>query len=201
MTVTAPRRIPTTINTKIVGTTFEGRQAKLARCQELGIQTLYLRRDYANPYDPEAVAVEAHLVDSAGNISEVVQLGYLSNSDRMCLVCGKMMDGLAFSKTKTVKCPECNKLSLSDGSGSSTCPECSTVFKTENAKTIVCPTCYSTDWVRDGLASVVSRVISSGVNYRVRVLDYTGGTVDDKGKTKSRGCNIRLEQLEDDKEI
>lgn len=199
MAVSVPNtrpKYPKQVNSKIVGTTFEGRQEKLARCQREGVQVLHLRLDYANKFDPDAVAVEAHLEN------EVIQLGFLSNSDRACVVCGRMLDGAAFSRSKIVKCPDCGKNFQFTKAGVVECPECNKPFKTEEHKTIPCPTCYGDEWIRDGLASVVSRAMRNGVEYMVRVQEYTGGDINEKtGKTKTRGCNIKLEQLEKDQPV
>lgn len=193
-------RFPSKVNTKIVGTTFEGRQEKLKLCEQQGIQVLSLRRDYTNQYDPEAVAVEAK-VKSNNEEEETIQLGYLSNSDRMCIVCCRMMDGAQFSRSRTVKCPQCSEHFIYSKAGDVACPKCGTHFKTENAKVVTCPTCYGDDWVRDGLASVISKAMQAGIQYSVRVTAYTGGDLDSKGKQKTRGCNILIEQLEKDKPV
>lgn len=187
--------------TKIVGTTFEGRQGLLKAAAEHDIRLLKLVRDPDNPYDPNAVAVEAPVYKDGVEVQSV-RLGFISNSDRMCIVCGKMVDGLAFSRTRTVKCPRCGNVSQYTTKGMMTCPSCKDTFDTDAAKTVTCPTCLGDEWVRDGLATLVARAMDEGIEYQCRVLEYTGGETDPKtGKTKTRGCNIQIEQLKKDQPV
>ena len=99
---------PGKVNTKIVGTTFEGRQELLAQCRRQGVRELRLVPDPMNRYDPCAVGIEAEIRDSDGNL-KTVRLGFLSNSDRVCSDCGKVVGGALFERSRTISCPNCCK--------------------------------------------------------------------------------------------
>lgn len=125
MTVEAPAvqnadEFPVKVKTKIVGTTFENRQAILRACKARNIQLLEVVHDSQNPVDPFAVALEATFrgwvttcadcgkslmgpqkqdkcsACASENVvcneqDKVLRLGYLSNSERTCM--GSLQDG------------------------------------------------------------------------------------------------------------
>lgn len=111
---------PVKVYTKIVGTTFDNRQAILRACKARNIQILDVIHDYENPVDPFAVALEATFrgwvttcASCGKNVmnpqktdkcaqcgsdqvvcneqDKVLRLGYLSNSERTCM--GSLQDG------------------------------------------------------------------------------------------------------------
>lgn len=94
----------TKVFTKIVGTTFDGRQALVAQARYSKIKVLRLVRDYENKYDPNAIAVYADMLDGTGQ-PEPVQLGYISNAVYVCNACGFLMDGRGRGAPKA--CAEC----------------------------------------------------------------------------------------------
>lgn len=195
---------PKKINTKIVGTTFEGRQLFLAECRKQGIRKLNLIPDPLNKYDSYAVAVEAQIRRPSGT-TKTVRLGYISNSDRVCSDCGTMVGGSAFERSKTIQCPGCGYafgfddnviISGPDGDAAIICPQCGNDVELHANKLVVCPKCGGTDFGRAGLATRLFRAIAAGISYTVRVEDYTGGDVGPGGKVKTLGCNIRIERVE-----
>lgn len=78
-------KIPTKFFTKVVGTTFEGRQAYIKLAKEAGVTQVNLRREPTNPYDGFAIAADVILPTG-----EELQLGYISNKERECNKCGKI---------------------------------------------------------------------------------------------------------------
>lgn len=193
ITDTWPRRV----HSKIVGTTFEGRQEILARCKQLGIQRLELIREPENRYDTHAVAVEAQVG------RHHLKLGYLTNSDRLCCDCGNLVGGSLFDRSRTLRCGECGHcFGYSDpvitrrGNGESMieCPSCGSSVDLWSAKVVPCPNCGGIEYGRGGLATRLSRAMAAGFNYEVRVMEYTGGDLGPDGKSKSLGCNIRIER-------
>lgn len=194
---------PLKVNTKIVGTTFEGRQELLAECRRQGVKQLKLVPDPMNKYDPCAVGVETEIQDNDGR-PKTIRLGFLSNSDRVCSDCGKVVGGALFEKSKTVQCPSCCKgfgyddrviYQGTDGETAIECPRCGNDVDLHANKLVVCPSCGGTDFGRAGLATRFFRALAAGVQYRVCVADYTGGDIGPDGKRKSLGCNIRIERV------
>lgn len=200
------KKYPDNVNTKIVGVTHEGRQELLSRCQQLNIKTLEVVRDPLNRYDPDAVALEA-VVIMGGRELERMRLGFVSNSERSCMTCGKLVDGGSFLRSRTVKCPACGHLFQFTKAGTVTCQNeltdrsgakyvCGRVFETDMCKTVVCPTCFGDTFTRSGVASQIAEAMDAGVRYYCEIQDFTGGEPDEKGKMKTRGCNVRIYQME-----
>jgi hypothetical protein len=197
MTAPTKPKYPKKVQTKIVGVNFEGRQALLEKAAQHNIKVLELIPEPTNEYDADAIQVVAPVFDSDGKRTGGVQLGYISNSDRMCIVCGKMTDGASFSRSKTAKCPHCAYVFPFAKGGQIECPKCKKFLDTDLSKTVTCPTCMGDEWVRDGLATLLCRAMEAGVKYTCIVSEYTGGDVSEKtGKTKCRGCNIKVEAVE-----
>ena len=194
----AKTRYPKRIMTKIVGTSFEGRQRLLEKAELHDIRILDLVPDGGNPAhgDPYAIAVEAPVYRRDIKVNSV-RLGFVSNADRMCVICGRMMDGPSFSRSKVVKCPECAlSQPFCDTGDTHTCTGCATVMDVRPNKTVACPTCGSEDWARDGLATLITASMRAGNLYSCRVQEYTGGEINERtGKKKSLGCNIIIEQI------
>lgn len=204
--VMTPRETwPGTVRTKIVGTTFEGRQDILAECRHQGIERLELIPEPRNRYDPCAIAVCARL--RHGNTgTRLVQLGYLSNSERVCSDCGNLVGGSLFERSRKLRCPECSAffgyddpvvVAGSDGASCMECPACGCSSDLSLAKVVICPRCGGIDFGRGGLATRMSRALAAGIVYTVRALDYTGGDSGPDGKQKSMGCNIVVEREDD----
>ena len=191
-------KYPKKIMTKIVGTSFEGRQKILEKAEQHDIKILDLVPDGNNPShgDPYAIAIEAPVYRRGIKVKSV-RLGYVSNSDRMCSVCSRMMDGPAFFRSMTVKCPECGvSQPFGDTSDTHTCTSCATVMDVRPNKTVTCPTCGGEDWARDGLATLITASMRAGNIYSCTVQEYTGGDINPRtGKKKSLGCNIVIEQI------
>jgi len=194
---------PKRVNTKIVGTTFEGRQQLLSECRKQGVRELKLVPDPMNKFDPCAVGVEAQIFDTDGN-PRTIRLGFLSNSDRVCSDCGTMVGGSLFERSKTIQCPSCGcafgfddkvLISNSDGELALECPRCSDEVELHANKLAICPRCGGIDFGRAGLATRIFRAIAAGVEYQVRIEDYTGGELRRDGERKSLGCNIRIERV------
>lgn len=195
---------PKKCHTKIVGCTFEGRQDILAACRDQGITELELVRDPLNRFDPHAVAIKASVRDDQGR-AKPVQLGFLSNSDRICCDCGAVVGASLFKQSRQLRCPECSEEFgyddpvVSRGPGGTAvmlCPGCGEDVELDLAKVVVCPNCGGTDYGRGGLATRFSRALAAGIRYRVQVMEYTGGEVGRDGKARSMGCNIRIEKIE-----
>lgn len=189
---------PHKVRTKIVGTTFEGRQDILDQCRRQNVKNLRLLPEPMNKYDPYAVAVVAEIRDADGS-QKTVQLGYLSNSERVCSDCGQIVGGSYFEKSKTIQCPRCCKgfgyddrviISGPDGEPAIECPRCGSDVELHANKLVVCPSCRGTDFGRAGLATRFARALAAGVQYEVIVTDYTGGELGPGGKIKTLGSNI-----------
>lgn len=195
---------PRKCHTKIVGTTFEGRQEILATCRDQGVTELELVRDPLNRYDPHAVAIMANIRDVQGQ-AKSVQLGFLSNGDRICYDCGAVVGALLFKQSRRLRCPECSvEFGYDDpvvsrgpnGTAVMLCPGCGEDVELDLAKVVVCPSCSGTDYGRGGLATRFSRTLAAGIRYRVQVMEYTGGEIGRDGRARSMGCNIRIEKIE-----
>lgn len=193
---TWPRRV----HSKIVGTTFDGRQEILAECRRLGVQRLELVREPDNRYDNHAVAVEAQVGRNR------LRLGYLSNSDRLCHDCGNLVGGSLFDRSRTLRCQECGHVfgytdpvvgRRDNGETFVECPKCSESVDFWNAKVVACPDCGGIEYGRGGLATRFSRALAAGIHYDVRVMEYTGGDAGSDGKLKSMGCNIVIQRREE----
>lgn len=203
-TATMPDTFPKRFNTKVVGTTFEGRQQLLAECRRQDIRDLELVPDPTNRYDSHAVAVEARMVSDSGR-AVTVRLGFLSNSDRVCSDCGKLVGAALFEKSRQLRCPECDfEFGYDDpvvtrgpsGISQMLCPRCGEDVELGLAKVVSCPGCGGTDFGRGGLATRLSRALAAGIHYRAWVEDYTGGDSTSDGRQRSLGCNIRIERIE-----
>ena len=195
---------PKRCHTKIVGTTFEGRQELLARCRDQGVRDLELVPDPLNRYDPYAVAIEARINDESGNPTNI-RLGFLSNSDRICSDCGTLVGGPMFERSRRLRCNDCGRefgyddqVVTQDGNGVPIieCPGCHSSVDLGLSKVVVCPNCEGNDFGRGGLATRFSRALAAGVRYSVRVMEYTGGDIAPSGRQKSLGCNIRIQRSE-----
>lgn len=196
---------PLKVRTKIVGTSFEGRQDLLAECRRQGVRQLKLVPDPMNKYDPCAVGIEAEILDVEGKPKNI-RLGFLSNSDRVCSDCGQVVGGAYFEKSRTISCPSCCKgfgfedrviTQGADGDPVIECPRCGNDVELHANKLVVCPSCKGTDFGRAGLATRFFRALAAGIKYEVRVIDYTGGDIGSNGKKKSLGCNIRIEKIKE----
>jgi len=191
--------------TKIVGTSFNNRQALLEKVKVEDIKTAFLELDPANPYDPDAVIVVTRLRDG----SEVI-LGHIQNGDRLCLgvtngkECGAIIDGATVSHSRTVRCPRCSKMFFADRTNTVLVPDdpdrkkivtcsCGTRFAF-GLHNIYVHSCGCSEQARVGLASRIAESMRSGIVYTVQILEVTGGEVED-GKQHSLGCNIRIEAL------
>lgn len=203
MPVSVPAAVdqyPRRVHTKIVGTTFEGRQDLLAECKLQGVTELRLVPDPHNRFDCNAIAIEANITDR-NDSTQTVRLGYLSNSDRVCSDCGQLVGAGLFDRSRTLRCGECDHVfGYSDpvvgrrNSGETfvSCPKCGDTVDMELAKLVICPGCGGSDFGRGGLATRFSRALAAGVQYRVRVMEYTG-----RENGKSLGCNIAIQRVED----
>jgi hypothetical protein len=69
------------------------------------------------------------------------------------------------------------------------CLDCSKEFARVDPQVEVCPDCGGT-LAREGLASTLARFIDQGIEYKARILDFTGG-----GELKCNGCNILIERV------
>ncbi|MHB1455389.1 MAG: hypothetical protein ACYC0V_00580 [Armatimonadota bacterium] len=190
-------RYPKRVITKIVGASFDGRQRILEKAALHNIKTLELVPDGNNLShgDRNAIAVEAPVYRHGIKVKSV-RLGFISNADRTCVVCGKMVDGQAFSRSKSVRCPSCSLSQLFLDGETHTCTACATVMDIRQNKSFVCPTCGNEEWARAGLATLLTESMRAGNKYTCRVQEYTGGDIDEKtGKKKSLGCNIVIEFL------
>ncbi|MHB1455322.1 MAG: hypothetical protein ACYC0V_00245 [Armatimonadota bacterium] len=190
-------KYPKKIMTKIVGTSFDGRQRLLEKAELHDIRVLDLVPDGNNPShgDPNAIAVEAPVYKNGIKVRSV-RLGFISNADRTCIVCGKMVDGQTFTRSKSVKCPECSMVQPCESNETHTCTGCGSIIDVYKNKTATCPTCASEEWARDGLATLLTEAMRAGNIYTCRVQEYTGGDINERtGKKKSLGCNIVIEIL------
>lgn len=79
---------PGNFHTKLVGTTFEGRQEAIARCRNMRVKNIKLTREPFNRWDDNAIAVEATFRNEQGDL-ETIQLGYIANAESACRSCGK----------------------------------------------------------------------------------------------------------------
>ena len=190
---------PRRLHTKIVGTTFEGRQSLLTECKRQGIADIRLVRDPSNRYDPFAIAVEADLNQEDGGIKSV-QLGFLSNSEHFCADCGAIVGNALFHNSRKIRCRECGMVfKLGQDNSHTACPNpsCRTAVEVASSKVVICPRCGGVDFGRGGLATRISRAMASGVEYRASVTEYTGGDGYAGGQQqRSMGCNVLIERIE-----
>jgi hypothetical protein len=194
--------------TKLVGTTFNNRQALLARIKAENIETIILAREPSNMYDPEAITASVTLRDGT-----MAVIGHIQNSDRMCLgtlangkECGAIIEGSIVSKSRTVACPGCGLLFTADKFNTiiqmegqdkvkwTKCAACHTQFRF-NKNNVFVHSCGCYQNVRCGLASSLCRALEEGLQYTARILEVTGGELADDGKIRSYGCNIRIEAV------
>jgi uncharacterized Zn-finger protein len=192
--------------TKLVGTTFNNRQALLARVKAENLETIILAREPSNMYDPEAITASVTFHDGTTAV-----IGHIQNSDRMCLgtlkngqACGAVIEGSIVSKSRTVACPGCGLLFTADKYNTvikldgpdkikwTTCSVCNTQFR-YNKHNIFVHSCGGYQNVRCGLASSLCRGMEEGLEYSARILEVTGGEIGEDGKQHSLGCNIRIE--------
>jgi hypothetical protein len=192
--------------TKLVGTTFNNRQALLARVKAENLETIILTREPSNMYDPEAITASVTFRDGTTEI-----IGHIQNSDRMCLgtlkngqPCGAIIEGSIVSKSRTVACPGCGLLFTADKYNTvvklegqdkvkwTRCASCKTQFR-YNRHNIFVHSCGCYQNVRCGLASTLCRGMEEGIEYIARILEITGGDVGEDGRLHSYGCNIRIE--------
>lgn len=196
--------------TKLVGTTFQGRQELLRRLKEEQLQTATLEREPTNPYDPDAILVTVVFRDGTK-----AAVGHIQNSDRKCLgtlangkECGAIIEGGAVNKSRTVKCPGCSTMPFTadkdnttvvlegtDKVKYTTCPNCGTTFKF-NMHNVYVHSCGCSEQARVGLASTICRAMEAGRAFTVRILEVTGGDIGEDGKQRSFGCNIFVEKDE-----
>lgn len=194
--------------TKLVGTTFNNRQALLARVKVEKIETIILAREPNNLYDPEAITASVTFRDGTSAV-----IGHIQNSDRMCCgtlkdgrPCGAIIEGNVVSKSRTVACPGCGLLFTADKYNTTIrmegqdrilwtkCSVCNTVFRF-NKHNIYVHSCGCYQQVRCGLASALCRGMEDGIQYTAKVLEVTGGDVGEDGKLRNLGCNIRIEAV------
>lgn len=149
---------PKTIRTKIVGTTFEGRQDILAECRRQGVEALSLVPEPTSRYDPHAIAVEAQITSDSGRV-KTARLGFLSNSDRICSDCGMVVGGALFEKSRRLRCPECGQEFGYDSPVVTAgrdrvpvieCPGCGSSVELGLAKVVHCPSCGGTTSAEEG---------------------------------------------------
>ena len=194
--------------TKLVGTTFNNRQALLARIKAENIETIILAREPSNMYDPEAITASVTLRDGT-----MAVIGHIQNSDRMCLgtlangkECGAIIEGSIVSKSRTVACPGCGLLFTADKFNTviklegmdkvkwTKCAACNTEFRF-NKHNVFVHSCGCYQQVRCGLASSLCRGMEEGIEYAGRILEVTGGELGEDGKLRSYGCNLRIEAV------
>jgi|GEM_PF-1583345 len=192
--------------TKLVGTTFNNRQALLARVKAENLETIVLAREPSNMYDPEAITASVTFRDGTTAV-----IGHIQNSDRMCLgtlvngkECGAIIEGSVVSKSRTVACPGCGLLFTADKYNTvvklegqdkvkwTTCSVCNTQFRFNKQNLYICQ-CGCSQNVRCGLASSLCRGMEEGLEYSARILEVTGGELGEDAKQHSLGCNIRIE--------
>ncbi len=192
--------------TKLVGTTFNNRQALLARVKAENIEDIILTREPSNQFDPEAIQASVAFLDGTTAV-----IGHIQNSDRMCLGtlkngkdCGAIIEGSIVSKSRTVACPGCGLLFTADKYNTviqmegedkvkwTKCAACNTQFRF-NKHNIYVHSCGCYQQVRCGLASALCRGMEEGIQYIGRILEITGGDTGEDGKLRSYGCNIRIE--------
>ncbi len=192
--------------TKLVGTTFNNRQALLARVKAEHLEDIILTREPSNIYDPEAITASVTFRDRTTRV-----IGHIQNSDRMCLgtlangkECGAIIEGSIVSKSRTVACPGCGLLFTADKFNTTiqmegqdkvkwtTCTTCNTKFRFNRHNKFV-HSCGCWESVRVGLASTLCRGMESGYAYKGSILEITGGDIGEDGKPHSFGCNIRIE--------
>jgi len=194
--------------TKLVGTTFNNRQALLARVKQENLETIILTREPSNVYDPEAIQASVKFLDGTTAV-----IGHIQNSDRMCLgtlangkECATVIEGSIVSKSRTVACPGCGLLFTADKFNTSIqmedqdkvkwtrCSACHTQFRF-NKHNIYVHSCGCYQQVRCGLASSLCRGMEEGIEYTGRILEVTGGNIGEDGKPRSYGCNIIIEAV------
>jgi hypothetical protein len=103
---------------RIVGTTFGEKdsngiplkQRYLAKLKEKDIKSLRLVREPDNPYDPNAISIHADF--GSGDVA----LGFVKNSDRVCIGCAS-----EFKKADSDECPKCKGVLLREGLASTIC--------------------------------------------------------------------------------
>jgi hypothetical protein len=193
---------------KLVGTSFGGRQALLARVKQENLEDIILTREPSNQYDPEAIQASVTFRDGSTEV-----IGHIQNSDRLCLgtlkngqACGAVIEGSIVSKSRNVACPGCGLLFLADKFNTvikmegqdkvkwTKCSACHTQFRF-NKHNVYIHSCGCYQQVRCGLASALCRGVEEGIVYTARILEITGGDVGEDGKLHSYGCNIRIEAV------
>jgi len=191
---------------KLVGTTFNNRQALLARVKAENLEDIILTREPSNMYDPEAIVASVIFRDGTPAV-----IGHIQNSDRMCLgtlangkECGAIIEGSIVSKSRTVACPGCGLLFLADKYNTiiqmegqdkvkwTKCSACNTQFRF-NKHNVYVHSCGCFQQVRCGLASSLCRGMEEGLEYIARILEVTGGDTGEDGRLHSYGCNILIE--------
>jgi len=194
--------------TKLVGTTFNNRQALLARVKAENLEQINLTREPSNMYDPEAITASVTFRDGTTAV-----IGHIQNSDRMCLgtlangkECGAIIEGSVVSKSRTVACSGCGLLFTADKYNTviklegndkvkwTKCAACHTEFRF-NKHNVFVHSCGCYQQVRCGLASSLCRGMEEGLHYTARILEITGGELGEDGKLRSYGCNLRIEAL------
>jgi hypothetical protein len=194
--------------TKLVGTTFNDRQALLARVKAENLEDIILTREPSNMYDPEAITASVTFRDGTTAV-----IGHIQNSDRMCLgtlangkECGAIIEGIIVSKSRTVACPGCGLLFTADKFNTviklegmdkvkwTKCAACNTEFRF-NKHNVFVHSCGCYQQVRCGLASSLCRGMEEGIEYAGRILEVTGGELGEDGKLRSYGCNLRIEAV------
>jgi hypothetical protein len=191
---------------KLVGTTFNNRQALLARVKMENLETIILTREPSNMYDPEAITASVTFRDGSTEV-----IGHIQNSDRQCCgtlkdgrPCGAIIEGSVVSKSRLVACNGCGIVFLADKYNTvikmegqdkvkwTTCAACNTQFRFNKQNLYICQ-CGCSQFVRCGLASALCRGLEEGLHYTARILEITGGDIGEDGKLRSYGCNIRIE--------
>lgn len=194
--------------TKLVGTTFNNRQALLARVKAENLEDIILSREPGNMYDSEAITASVIFRDGTPAV-----IGHIQNSDRMCLgtlangkECATVIEGSIVSKSRNVVCPGCGLLFLADKYNTiiqmegqdkvkrTKCAACNTQFRF-NKHNVFVHSCGCYQQVRCGLASALCRGLEEGLHYTARILEITGGDIGEDGKLHSYGCNIRIEAV------
>jgi hypothetical protein len=194
--------------TKLVGTTFNNRQALLSRIKAENLETIILTREPSNMYDLEAITASVTFRDGTTAV-----IGHIQNSDRLCLgtlangkECGAIIEGSVVSKSRTVACPGCGLLFLADKYNTiikmegqdkvkwTKCASCNTEFRFSRQNVYI-HSCGCYQQVRCGLASSLCRGMEEGLQYTGKILEITGGDIGEGGKLHSFGCNIRIEAV------
>ena len=162
------------IPTKIVGTTFAtdgqdflalfAREGKSAFSESSPKYELFLESEPDNEYDSDAVGVFSRETKTG----KVVQLGYISNNERLCPACNTEYEKTKKASQAITSCENCQSKTIRNGLATRL---------SQNAK---------------------SRALDVGDLYEVHIAwdagGITGGGKDTYGKRKSFGCNISLEE-------